>query len=312
MKNDYSRFGSALLIVIISLVLIDISIGVVSDKTMQHLPDYSGILAKDNYRLHRLETDIVIIGSSRGSHHYVTKQLNDSIDTYLGQHYSLYNAAIEGLYANSNSCAAEVIVSRYHPNLVIYDLSESQLRYVGIKDIEFSSPYYWSDTIVRRYLDNIGLKERTLMKSGMYRYNRKHLSIGVNFLRPIPEDDGYVPLYGTTIDTTLLQTESKRNSEDSMNGYSRQNFINVLERYKSAHVPLVIVCSPQFRPTSNNQELKHICDSLGVPFLDFFDSPYFNTRPELFRDISHLNDEGAHEYTALFFEQLKKHLDLIE
>lgn len=315
MKNDISRFGSALLTFVLLIIATDILIGIVFDKTIQHLPNYSGDLAKDNYRLHRMETDIVIIGSSRGSHHYVTKQLNDSIDAYLGQHYSLYNAAIDGKFANSNSCAAEVVVSRYHPKLVIYDLSESQLRGKQT-DIKFSTPYYWTDTIVHRYLDNLGAKERALMKSSMYRYNSKLLSIAVNFLQSVPEDDGYEPLYGTSIDTIQInktQTSTKKGiSDNHLNEYSKQNFINALNRYKSAHVPLVIVCSPQFRPSNNNQQLKKICDSLDIPFIEFYDTPYFNAHPELFKDISHLNDAGAHEYTALFFEQLKQYLNLIE
>ena len=241
----------------------------------------------------------------------MTKQLNDSIDAYTGQHYSLYNAAIDGNYANSNSCAAEVIVSRYHPKLVIYDLSDSQLRWEGT-DIKLFTPYYWTDTIVHRYLDNLSAKERALMKSSMYRYNSILLTIAVNFLQSVPEDDGYEPIYGTSIDTLEInktQTSTKNNiSNYRLNAYSRQNFINALNRYKSAHVPLVIVCSPKFRPSDNNQQLMKICDSLDIPFIEFYDSPYFNAHPELFKDMSHLNDAGAHVYTALFFEQLKQYL----
>ena len=43
-----------------------------------------------------------------------------------------------------------------------------------VADIEFSAPFYWKDTIVRRYPDGIGLKERILIKSSIYRYNGKY------------------------------------------------------------------------------------------------------------------------------------------
>ena len=33
-----------------------------------------------------------------------------------------------------------------------------------------------------------------------------------------------------------------------------------------------------------------------------------NTRPEYFQDAAHLNDDGAHIYTGLFFDQLKPYL----
>ena len=38
--------------------------------------------------------------------------------------------------------------------------------------------------------------------------------------------------------------------------------------------------------------------------------PYFNDRPELFYDARHLNDDGAHIFTAMLFEQLKPYLPL--
>ena len=142
MKKDITRLVFSLVIVTILLVIVDLVVGFIADKVVDKMPNYSGQIAKDNYRLHRLETDIVILGSSRGSHHYVTALLSDSIDSYKGKHYSIYNAAIDGKFANSNLCAAEMIISRYSPKLVIIDLSESQLVSEDVSDIKFSSPFF--------------------------------------------------------------------------------------------------------------------------------------------------------------------------
>ena len=142
MKKDLRRFGTSLIITSTLLIVTDFIIGFVTDKVVDKMPNYSGIIAKDNYRLHRLETDIVILGSSRGCHHYVTSLLSDSIDNYMGKEYSIYNAAIDGQFANSNSCAAEMIISRYRPKLVIIDLPESQLASKDVTDIKLSSPFY--------------------------------------------------------------------------------------------------------------------------------------------------------------------------
>ena len=165
MKKDISRFSISLIITVLLLVTVDCLVGIVADTVVDKMPNYSGQIAKDNYRLHRLETDIVILGSSRGSHHYVTALLSDSIDSYKGKPYSIYNASIDGKFANSNSCAAEMIISRYSPKLVIIDLSESQLVSEDVADIKFSSPFYKKDSIVRKYLDNLGFEENMLMKS---------------------------------------------------------------------------------------------------------------------------------------------------
>ena len=309
MKKAPVRFWKTILIVFAMLVAADISVGVVNDKLMDILPDFYGDFAKDNYRLHYLDTDVVILGSSRGKYHYVSQQLNDSIDAYSGKHLSLYNAGISDKFANSNSCAAEAIIARYRPQLVIYDISEDQLCSNQVADIEFSSPFYWKDTIVRRYLDDIGLKERILMKSSIYRYNGKIFRIASTFLTTTVVDDGYEPKYGAKIDTTKAKEEEMDATLTmELDNYTLNNFENVLKKYSSAKVPLVIVSSPKFRPTDDNKRLAVICDKYGVPFIDFYDTPYFNSHPELFYDANHLNDGGAHVYTAMFFEQLKQYL----
>ena len=109
---------------------------------------------------------MVIIGSSRGAHHYVTQILSDSLDAYYHKHHTIYNASIAKQFATSNLCCAEAIIARYKPKLVIFDLPEDHLREESFDDLELSSPYYWSDSVVRRYFDDCGFKERLLMKSG--------------------------------------------------------------------------------------------------------------------------------------------------
>lgn len=309
MKKDTSRFWKTILIATAMLVVVDITVGVVADRLMDKLPYSKEDLAKDNYRLHYLNTDVVIIGSSRGCNHYVTTQLGDSLDAYFGEHLSIFNAAIAGKRANSNSCAAEVFIARYRPKLVIYDLSEDLLCDNQVDDIEFSAPFYWKDTIVCRYLHDIGLKERLLMKSSLYRYNGKLVRIVSCFLSSTALDDGYKPKFGTTIDTTKVKDVPKVSAlTKELDSYTVKNFETVLKKYSSEKVPLVVACSPFFRPTNNNKRLAAICDKYGIPFMDFYDTPYFNSHPELFYERKHLNDDGAHAFTALFFEQLKPFL----
>ena len=310
MSKDIKRFIITASIVLGSIILIDIFIGIVLDKVMDKIPNFSGQLAKDNYRLHKMNEEIVILGSSRGSHHYVTKQLGDSINTHLNKKLTIYNAAIDGKFANSNSCAAEIIIDRYKPKLVIYDLSNGMLESEKFDDIIFSSPFYWKDSIVHRYIDNIGLKEKIIMKSSSYRYNGKLLRIFSSFLSPISNDDGYLPLYGTSIDTTIFKTKIK--TATKTNPYTVNNFENVLKKYSEKEIPLIIVSSPQFRPNNENDDLKSICNKYNIPFIDIYNTDYFNNHPELFKDAGHLNDDGAHAYTAIFFDSLKHYLHLIK
>ena len=315
MKKDITRFGTALLIVIGALTVVDVVFGLVTDKVLARLPDYNienGRLVKENYRLHRMEAEIVIVGSSRGAHHYVTSQLNDSIDRYLGRHYTMYNAAIGGKFANSNSCAAEVIASRYRPKLVIFDMPENQLRSDDLSDFEQDAPFYRQDSIVRRYFNSIGMKERIVKQSSMVRYNGMLLNLAASFFRKVPLNDGYEPLHGTTIDTTRLASSPEPIGDKRLYPYSEKNFVNVLKRYKDEGIPLIVACSPRFRTRDDNLQLTRLCADNGTPFIEIYNDEYFNHHPELFRDVSHLNDEGAHQFTARFFKALKPYLDLLK
>ena len=54
MKKDIRRFGTSLIITSTLLIVTDFIIGFVADKVVDKMPNYSGQIAKDNYRLHRL------------------------------------------------------------------------------------------------------------------------------------------------------------------------------------------------------------------------------------------------------------------
>lgn len=313
MKKDITRFGISLLITICLLVIVDLAVGFVGDRLAWNMPNFSGQIAKDNYRLHRMDAEVVIIGSSRGAHHYVTSQLNDSIDNLVGRHVTVYNAAIQGKFANSNCCAAEAILSRYQPKLIIFDMPENQMQSYDIaSDIDFSSPYYWSDTIVHRYLDNLGIKERITMKSSLCRYNSKAFRILSSYLQNVPEDDGYAPMYGSSIDTLKQALIMAKDVDAPLNPYSVNNLVSVFNKAKTNGVPIVMVCSPRFRTNMTNFQLEQLCNNYNVQFIDFCNSDLFNAHPEWFHDAGHMNDIGAHVYTGLFFETIKPKLESIQ
>ena len=312
MKKDVARFGKAVLVVVAMLVAGDFAVGILADSVAERMPYPGGhnLVAKECYIFHGMNEEFVILGSSRGHYHYVTSILNDSIDAFYGAHRTVYNAAIIGQFANCNACAAEAILSRYHPKLVIYDLYEFLLRTEDRANAKLPAPFYRKDTVVRRYIDNISTKERILMKSNLYRYQNLLLPIASGYFRSGEKDGGYVPIYGSYIDTTEI-AQPVAEDDARLDDYIRANFERVLRLYTSEGVPLIIVCSPIFRSADNNNQLKSICEDYGVPFIDLSDMPYFNAHPELFKDRTHLNDGGARVYTSVFFGYLKPYLSTL-
>lgn len=286
-----------------ALIVIDVLVGVVGDYSMMMMPSFSGQLAKNNYRLNKVDSDILIIGSSRGAHHYVTSQLCDSINSFTGRSYTGYNSSIDGNFINSNCCAAESVMERYSPKILILEVSEWELSGgQAIRDMEFTAGNYRNNRVVKKYLDNLGWKERVKMSSNMYRFNQKALRIVSSYIQK-GEETGYEPLYAKMDD--IPEIVSEPHIED---GYSLNNFRRVLKTAKEKNINLIVVSSPSFRPVDDNKHLSKLCDSYSIHYVDCYDIKLFNDNPGYFKDAIHLNDEGAHIYTALFFEKIKPYL----
>ena len=295
---------------VISLVLIDFAVGQIGDVIIQKLPDYSEEISKENFRLNRVKTDIVILGSSRGMHHYVADMLRDSINYYLNADYSLYNASMDGHYVNSNLCAMESIMERYSPKLIILDLSEGEFDgWVGTYDIELVAMHYSQNIFVKKYLDQIGWQERLKVSSNMFRYNQSAFRILNAFISEKNEDLGYEPLYGSNVTAVNFSSYSGNDRMlEQINQKYFNNFIRTIETANKIKIPLIIVTSPSYNPSDNNNLLKKVCESNSIVYIDLYNLDLFNTRPDLFWDSGHLNDDGARVFTGLLYQQIKRHL----
>ena len=272
---------------------------------MAHITDYSRPVAKDNFRLNKVHTDIVIIGSSRCNHHYVTTMLRDSINNYTGGGYSLYNGGIDGKFLNSNSCAVESVMDRYSPDMIIFEASEFDLNSDRVeRDINFSSHLYNSNRFVKQYNDALGWLQRVKCISNLFRYNNKVSQIASSFFFPKDDDTGYEPLYNEmTIIPKRLVAETVETDK-----YTIDNFSRMLNTAADKGIRLVVVTSPMFNPTNSNKMLASLCAEHNTPYIELYNLEPFNSHPEYFYDEYHLNDKGAHIYTAMFFDALKPYL----
>ena len=73
-------------------------------------------------------------------------------------------------------------------------------------------------------------------------------------------------------------------------------------------VKMIVVESPKYRITGGESLsadlMKSLCEEYGVRFIDNSQIPFFLEHPELFNDITHLNDDGAKVYTEMFLEEI--------
>ena len=287
------------------MLAIDSIVGIVGDYAMTMLPDFSGAIAKDNYRLNKTKDDIIIVGSSRAHHHYVTSMLQDSIKYFTGKQYSVYNAGITSRFINSNICAAESIMDRYSPIVLIFEVCQGELKWeTPIRDMETQAVNYHNNRFVKQYLDELGWKERFKMSSNMFRFNRKLPRIASQFMKE-GDRNGYEPLSGVMDDIHTREIVIQNQFDD----YSLRHFVSMLNTAKERNISLIIASSPSFRPNVNeNAQIDSLCRHYSIPYFNLYDIPFFNSHPDFFKDSGHLNDVGAHYYTELFFEKLKPFL----
>jgi hypothetical protein len=318
MKKEVKKLCVSACIIIVSLVAIDITWGVIADKlTMSLADDGADELAKEKRMLTNPKEDVLIVGASSADRHFVPSILHDSISSYLDKNTSVYNGGLPGKYLDCNTLLIESLIPKSKGKLIIWDVNNHMFYYNGFATAQYFAPFYHKNTIAKQYIDSVGDLTSLKMMSSLYRYNisESFFKLFLGLLRKDNTDGGYEPLY-TVMKIRPEQKEEKVTNTEipKINNYLYTNFVRVVDLCKSNNVNFVIVSSPRYGNDQNTYPEKQdllgkLCKEKNIPYIDMLDEEYFEKRPELFYDQSHLNDSGARIFTKMFFEKLKPYLD---
>ena len=133
-----------ILVFAVLLLAVDISIGKVFAILQERAP--YGNWQRFRYINDEMKDEILIMGSSRASHHYVPKIIEDS----LGM--SCYNCGVDGNGIIMFGGNFQMFSSRYSPKMIIYDLSrfdtaeDDHSKYLG-----WLRAYYDRDCISKMF-----------------------------------------------------------------------------------------------------------------------------------------------------------------
>ena len=300
MKNGLLKFC----ITIISVLAIVGGIDVVTDKAMNaalfHIDNVEQ-LGKTNYTLYELTAPIVIVGSSRASHHYDAKMISDSLGKVA------YNAGRDGCFFTHNCCIINTILDRYSPEMIIWEFSPSY--FCDHKDSMTSMyPYYGRLDYVTTAIDSISpISERVKLKSAIYRYNSQFLRVFTRmfFVRNAYDERlGYEPLPSKKL-LSPLQLQDLRKESNSLNEKAISRFVETIKRAKQKGTKIIVVTSPIFgisKDTTLVNKLSELCALLDVKYMDC--SQLYHEHPEYFNDISHMNHLGARTYTNTIIQHV--------
>lgn len=280
--------------------VIDLNIGFIGDYLKTNV---KGGEAKRVNDLLNENHDIVILGSSCAHTEYdaplLTRMLNEDV----------YNAGFNGNGVILSVGVLELILNRYTPKTIIFDVVPIYDIYVNEQDDDNKrylgrlKPFYRERDISDIFW-NISIEEWMKVQSGMMRYNTIIASlIADNIYDRGVEERGYLPNKGKKTEDRVVE----QNQRDNIDGIKLQFVQKLIELSKEKNINLLFVASPKYGVNGSEElnPVKEICEEKGIPFLDYYADTRFVQHKELFKDPLHLNEKGAQLFTNIVGEDIK-------
>ncbi len=299
------RFLLKLGILIILIAIIDFLAG--KAFSALYANSKGGNTWRNNYICNHTTEDVLVFGSSRAIHHY-----NPAIiEKETGM--SCYNCGQDGNGIIMNYGRLKMILSRYTPKLIIYDVTPSfdiLAKDDNHKYLSWLNPFYDKPEVQEIFL-HVDEMEKIKMMSYLYRNNSSFLMTLMDNLAPQKSAGikGYRPLTGLIDRSKVLSPNENQYIEDTLKIAMIDAFISKIDK----STKLVFVYSPIWYGSNKSEKIEIItdlCSKHGVTFLDYSNSKDYIHNDRFFKDGGHLNSNGADIFTAELIKEFRmKYLD---
>ena len=261
-----------------------------------------GGAGSEYYICNNLIEDILVMGSSRAAHHYVSQFFSDNIGL------SCYNGGQDGNGIVMQYGRWKMISKHHLPKLLIYDV-EPALDYI-INDneryIDRLKPFT-GDSDVNNYIAGLFPLEQYKLLSKMYRYNYKFLEIISDCVIPSDVNYGYKPQKGSIRQEMINKPTAIGDiSSTKIDKVKLECLQKLIREAQEKGVQIVLVSSPYWKGYvgADTKPISELAANMKVPFIDYKDSEICYN-PDWFRDTRHLNDKGARVFTMDLIRRLK-------
>lgn len=283
------------------VAIVDVGFGLVCDWLQHHAK--GGMTKRIQQTAFIQKADVVVMGSSRAHHHYVSSILADS----LGM--TAYNAGVDGNGIVLASGLYELMAERYSPKVILYDVEPAFDINVYAEDGNNTRYIGW----LRPFVSNSGVcdivkrvdpSEQFKTMSALFRYNSKAPDL-VKDMFAISDytEDGFAPMYGE------MKTEPVKNNGGGPSQIDTLK-INMLEEFvaklSKSNTRLILMASPKYGAMTSEifNPVKAICNKYGVEFWDFYCTTEFQ-KLDYFKEPMHLNEQGATAFSYYLAYKLK-------
>lgn len=295
------KFLFKITIFLVIIIIIDIIAGLLFPFLVSNAK--GGDNWRNNYICNDTREDVLIFGSSRAIHHYNPSIISDSLNM------SCYNCGQDGNGIILNYARYNLILQRYTPKIIIYDIQSSFDLISGDdnhKYLKWLKAYYDKDGIPQIF-ESVDKTEKYKMMSNLYRYNSSFIQIVSDCIRPQQSsgEKGYRPLLGEMDRMKISKKKDIYNNViyDSLKLSYINKFINA-----NKNVMVVFVISPTWNGLDSLQyyPIKKICEEKGLLFINFANDQKYMYNYKYFKDGAHLNSVGADEFTKDLMSILKE------
>ncbi|MFZ1527860.1 MAG: hypothetical protein WAT19_03860 [Ferruginibacter sp.] len=291
------------LLILLALVLLDLLAGFLLRKL--YFSQKSNPLYRTTYTLHKVNKELIVLGSSRANHHYSDSVLSTDLQkTY-------YNGGIDGEFFLYSYAMLHGITKRYKPSLVIIDVNPDALskRVYNSSSSAKLRPYYREDRFYLNMAGRFDAYEKIKAVSTIFPFNGKLFSMIYGNLRTDPTDTiGYFPLYGSKDSAVFFNRKAAKTVQNDPR--LELMFEECINMAGKNNIKLVILISPLYeyrvQDDASVNKMKELCAKYNTPLLDFGHSINFAGKKELFYDIDHLNNEGAIRFSKELAQKLKE------
>lgn len=305
-KNTLCAFCLKVVLLVVILFGVDRLVGAafVKMKDVGLAANPENMWLKTPFTIEKVDADVVVIGSSKASHHYVPQMLEDS----LGM--TAYNCGQDGCFFLYQNCIINMILDRYTPNTIIWDIQPSSFVSKELsseyQNIRYLSPYYPNNSWAKLYINSESPKMRFKMMSRMFAYNSKLL----NYIFPLvthrsETEKGYIPLAINGYKYPEFKKEI--NERDSLNEDYFSLLDKTIRRCDGAGVDLRIYVSPEYSEKASitiraAEEIGNLAKRNDIFFCNVLSERIFLDDATYFKDASHMNDKGARMFTNMVIE----------
>lgn len=290
-----------LFIFVCILFLIDRGLGLILRELHTHTFDGSKGLV--NYRLSE-SSDVYIFGSSRAHSHYDSRMFESELRM------TTMNAGVFGSKMSLHYGLASLVLSKHTPLMFVLDVSATDFT-VKNSNLHVLRPYY-GDSVVASILDEEETFVRLKNWSAVYPYNSEiATSIYCNLFRtnPLRDNKGYLPLSGNLSAVPREREEGVESPSVDQKQFDYLFRFASLAKRKNCRIVFVISPIAVGIPPSQDaiyRRIRAIADSASVPIWDYSELIDQEQSPAYFRDLIHLNSDGARLFSDTVISRLQR------